>query len=68
MGLANGFLPRAGYQCGADPEMLALSLTSPDLSFSYFLHISFGIERSSPAAPGTFRGVYSKVGEEVVWF
>ena len=66
--VGQGFLLRVGYQCRADPRMLPLSPTGPDLTSSYFLHISFGIKRSSPAAPGTFGGVYSKVGEEVVWF
>lgn len=56
-GLANGFLPGAGYWCGADPGVLAFSLTSADLSSSYFLNISFGVKRPSPAASGTFRGV-----------
>lgn len=57
-GLANGFLPGAGYWwCRPDPGVLAFSLTSADLSSSYFLNISFGIKRPSPAAPGTLRGV-----------
>lgn len=55
--LARGFFVRVGYQHRADSVMLAPSLTSSDLSSSYFPNISFDTNRPSPAAPGTFGGV-----------